>query len=177
MAPECDSCIFLLAITKMIHWEGSQQDPAWLQGCCWGSRSVWSSACGGLLTAAICTGSDWLAERSTNILDSWWKVTEHGIKKLIQHEQPWPGPGGAAGCFPWDKPSTPTLGSLLESWSESVAHRLGEGNATCSGILAWRIPRAEVPCGCSLCGRQQLQTTEQLATSTCGPWEGSGGRG
>ena len=42
---------------------------------------------------------------------------------------------------------------------------LGEGMATHSGILAWRIPWAADSAGYSLQGGEELDTTEQLRSS------------
>lgn len=68
-----------------------------------------------MLTAAICTGSDWLAERNTNLLDSLWKVMEQGIERadsasvaLVRSQGCWLGV-----CFPWDQPPALILGHCL----------------------------------------------------------------
>ena len=65
-------------------------------------------------------------------------MTERGIKRLIQHEQPWPGPGGAAGwLFPGGQALHPNPGVIAGVLEGSLLLTdLEEEMATRSTILA-----------------------------------------
>ena len=65
---------------------------------------------------------------------------------------------------------------MPDTWVQSLGGEdaLEKEMATCSSILAWRIPWTEEPGGAHPC-RKESDTTEQLTTvniivSTCSPW-------
>ena len=90
-------------------------------------------------------------------------MTGHGIKRLIQHEQPWPGPGGASGClFPVGQALYPNLGviaDVLEGVCYSQTWRRKWQPAPI--FLPEEFHGQKSLVGCSLWGRKELDTTEQ----------------
>ena len=61
------------------------------------------------------------------------------------------------------------LPAMRETWVRSLGWEdpLEKEMAIHSSILAWRIPWTEDPGGLESMGSQELDTTEQLHTSTC----------
>jgi len=57
---------------------------------------------------------------------------------------------------------------MQDTWVQSLRleDSSGEGMATHSSILTWKIPWAEEQTGCSPWGHKESDTTEQLSTHT-----------